>query len=223
MKRNLLFISRYPEIIDEFQGILEEKQIETEIAQNGTDAMELLKQKEYQILVTDLNLDGYNGDKILSYVNQKFPDTICMLYTNSISAVQLGFYLNKRDVFRVFLRPVNFRQEFMQALEEAYEFYDLKKRDRDSRQERLKQLEGNRKAIAEIEKIIENQNESWKDLEIFAERLLGFTMERYGRNLKPEQRRQYFAKEKKLLKAMCENPDTHTIAMAKQEAEVIMK
>ena len=64
MKRNLLFISRYPEIIDEFQGILEEKQIETEIAQNGTDAMELLKQKEYQILVTDLNLDGYNGDKI---------------------------------------------------------------------------------------------------------------------------------------------------------------
>ena len=166
MKRNLLFISRYPEIIDEFQGILEEKQIETEIAQNGTDAMELLKQKEYQILVTDLNLDGYNGDKILSYVNQKFPDTICMLYTNSISAVQLGFYLNKRDVFRVFLRPVNFRQEFMQALEEAYEFYDLKKRDRDSRQERLKQLEGNRKAIAEIEKIIENQNESWKDFEV---------------------------------------------------------
>ena len=80
MKRNLLFISRYPEIIDEFQGILEEKQIETDIAQNGTDAMELLKQKEYQILVTDLNLDGYNGDKILSYVNQKFPDTICMLY-----------------------------------------------------------------------------------------------------------------------------------------------
>ena len=198
MKRNLLFISRYPEIIDEFQGILEEKQIETEIAQNGTDAMELLKQKEYQILVTDLNLDGYNGDKILSYVN-------------------------KRDVFRVFLRPVNFRQEFMQALEEAYEFYDLKKRDRDSRQERLKQLEGNRKAIAEIEKIIENQNESWKDFEVFAERLLGFTMERYGRNLNTEQRRQYFAKEKKLLRAMCENPDTHNIARAQNEAEVLMK
>ena len=192
MKRNLLFISRYPEIIDEFQGILEEKQIETEIAQNGTDAMELLKQKEYQILVTDLNLDGYNGDKIISYVNQVFPNTICMLYTNSISAVQLGFY-------------------------------DLKKRDRDSRQERLKQLEGNRKAIAEIEKIIENQNESWKDFEVFAERLLGFTMERYGRNLNTEQRRQYFAKEKKLLRAMCENPDTHNIARAQNEAEVLMK
>ena len=91
MKRNLLFISRYPEIIDEFQGILEEKQIETDIAQNGTDAMELLKQKEYQILVTDLNLDGYNGDKIISYVNQTFPNTICMLYTNSISAVGILF------------------------------------------------------------------------------------------------------------------------------------
>lgn len=223
MKRNLLFISRYPEIIDEFQGILEEKQIETDIAQNGTDAMELLKQKEYQILVTDLNLDGYNGDKIISYVNQVFPNTICMLYTNSISAVQLGFYLNKRDVFRVFLRPVNFRQEFMQALEEAYELYDLEKHDRDSRQERLKQLEDNRKAIAEIEKIIENQNGRWKDFEIFADRLLGFTMERYGTAWNVEQRNQYFAKEKKLLKAMCENPNTHNIARAQNEAEVLMK
>ena len=55
----------------------------------------------------------------------------------------------------------------MQALEEAYELYDLKKHDRDSRQERLKQLEDNRKAIAEIEKIIENQNGSWKDFESF--------------------------------------------------------
>ena len=195
----------------------------TVIAQNGTDAMELLKQKEYQILVTDLNLDGYNGDKIISYVNQVFPNTICMLYTNSISAVQLGFYLNKRDVFRVFLRPVNFRQEFMQALEEAYELYDLKKHDRDSRQERLKQLEDNRKAIAEIEKIIENQNGRWKDFEIFADRLLGFTMERYGTAWNVEQRNQYFAKEKKLLKAMCENPNTHNIARAQNEAEVLMK
>lgn len=123
-----------------------------------------------------------------------------MLYTNSISAVQLGFYLNKRDVFRVFLRPVNFRQEFMQALEEAYEFYDLKKRDRDSRQERLKQLEGNRKAIAEIEKIIENQNESWKDFEVFAERLLGFTMERYGRNLNDRTAQTVFCQRKKAVK-----------------------
>ena len=84
-------------------------------------------------------------------------------------------------------------------------------------------MTGNRKAIAEIEKIIENQNESWKDFEVFAERLLGFTMERYGRNLNTEQHRQYFAKEKKLLRAMCENPDTHNIARAQNEAEVLMK
>ena len=81
MKRNLLFISRYPEIIDEFQGILEEKQIETEIAQNGTDAMELLKQKEYQILVTDLNLDGYNGDKIISYSRIQ---SVCYIQIRSV-------------------------------------------------------------------------------------------------------------------------------------------
>ena len=111
----------------------------------------------------------------------------------------------------------------MQALEEAYELYDLKKHDRDSRQERLKQLEDNRKAIAEIEKIIENQNGSWKDFEIFADRLLGFTMERYGTAWNVEQRNQYFAKEKKLLKAMCENPNTHNIARAQNEAEVLMK
>ena len=93
MKRNLLFISRYPEIIDEFQGILEEKQIETDIAQNGTDAMELLKQKEYQILVTDLNLDGYNGDKIIILCKPGVPKyNLYVIYKfDQCSAVRILF------------------------------------------------------------------------------------------------------------------------------------
>lgn len=222
MKRNLLFISGYPEIIDEFQSVLEEKQIDMDIIRNGNDAMKMLHEKEYQVVVTDLNLEGCNGDKIISYVNQQFPDTICMLYTSSISTVQLGFYLNKRDVFCVFLRPMNFRQEFMQALEEAYELYDLKKHDRDSRQERLRQLERNRKAIAELERILENQNKGWKEFEAFAGQLLGFTMERYGTAWSEKQRRAYVSEEKEILNEMCKKPDAISIARAQDQAEKML-
>ena len=132
--------------------------------------------------------------------------------------------MNKRDVFRVFLRPVNFRQEFMQALEEAYELYDLKKHDRDSRQERLKQLEDNRKAIAEIEKIIENQNGRWKDFEIFADQSAWIYHGKIWDSLERRTAQSVFCEGgKKLLKAMCENPNTHNIARAQNEAEVLMK
>ena len=223
MDRNLLFIGKYPEIREELHDVLEEKMIETDIVDNGTDAMELMKKKEYQVVITGLVLDGFNGDQILSYIYTNHPNTICMIYTHAISAVQLEFYLNKRNVFRVFLRPVNFRQEFMQALEEAYEFSDLKKHDRETRQQRLDILEENRRAIIEMEKLLEHQNKGWKDFQKFSELLLNFTAERYGADLSQEQRIQYLSKEKILLSQICEKPNAFVIASAHAQARQMLE
>ena len=109
MEKRLLFISKYKDIIQEFLDAMKDKDIEIETADNGLDAAALLKKNEYQIVVTGLTMDGYNGEQLISYINRAHPNTVCIIYTTTISAAQLHFFINKRDVFRVFLRPVNFR------------------------------------------------------------------------------------------------------------------
>ena len=126
MSRKLLFISKYPDIIQEFLVAMDGKEVEIDIASNGIEAASRLKKNVYQVVVTGLSLDGYNGEQIITYLNKNFPNTVCIIYTTTISPAQLHFFINERSVFRVFLRPVDFNKEFYTALEEAFEYYDVR-------------------------------------------------------------------------------------------------
>ena len=144
-KHNLLFISKYPQIIHEFTDAMKDRDIEIETAINGIEAAAKIKKKNYDIVITGLSLEGYNGEQIITYLNKTAPSTVCIIYTTTISSAQLHFFINERNVFRVFLRPVDFRGAFWEALEEAYEYHAVQvKNEEDTgarRQEQEKQEE----------------------------------------------------------------------------------
>lgn len=218
MSRTLLFIGRYPEIVEEFRRMLLEKDVEIDVAENGVDAVNLLKQKTYQVVVTALALEGLNGEQIVTYVNVTYPDTVCMIYTSAISAAQLDFYLNKRNVFRVFLRPMNFRKEFMQALEDAYEYYDMKIQEREDEEKREKLFAGNQEAVTSLGKILQQQKNGWDGFEEFSKALLSYTA---GEN--EEEKTSRLREEKEIVKQMCKNPTLENIAQAKMQMKSIME
>lgn len=189
MDRNLLFISKYPDNIKEFLNAMGEKDIAIDTADNGYDAAMLLKKKEYQIVVTGLVLDGFNGEQIITYINKVQPNTVCIIYTTTISAAQLHFFINKRDVFRVFLRPVNFRMEFMQALEEAFEYYAIRLKDQQEELERKKQFKDYQKNIAELEARLERQKRVKVSMNRYMKKVVSFSINEYAGRLSGEGRK----------------------------------
>ena len=112
MGKKLLFINKYPELVEEFSAAMQGRDVEIDIATNGIEAASYLKKNTYQVAVTGLSLDGYNGEQIVTYLNKNFPDTVCILYTTTISPAQLYFFFNERSVFRVFLRRWILRKSF---------------------------------------------------------------------------------------------------------------
>lgn len=150
MDRKLLFISKYPDIIQEFLVAMDGKEIAIDIASNGIEAVTQLKKNEYQVVVTGITLDGYNGEQIITYLNKNFPNTVCIIYTTSISPAQLHFFINERNVFRVFLRPVDFHQKFFSALEDAFEYYDVRVADQEEEASRGKEIEEKAQKCKEI-------------------------------------------------------------------------
>lgn len=187
MARKLLFISKYKDIIQEFLDAMKDKDIEIETAQNGLKAATLLKKNEYQVVVTGLTMDGYNGEQLISYVNRAHPNTVCIIYTTTISAAQLHFFINKRDVFRVFLRPVNFRMEFFEALEEAFEYYAVKVKNSQESAERQEKTEEYRKQILGIGQKVDNQDSARIGMARYMKRLVKFTLKEYAGNLTQEE------------------------------------
>lgn len=180
MSRRLLFISKYPDIISEFVDAMGGKEIEIDAASNGIEAAAKLKKKEYQVVVTGLSMDGYNGEQIITYLNKEFPNTVCIIYTTSISPAQLYFFINERNVFRVFLRPVNFHMEFSQALEEAFEYYDIRVKDKEEESERKQELEKKKKAIVAIERKLNVQKKAQDGMGRYLRGLIRGTLKEYG-------------------------------------------
>lgn len=223
MEKSLLFISKYPEIIDEFTREMAGQDIDIDVANNGIDAAILLRKKEYQIVVTGLTMDGFNGEQIITYVNRAYPDTVCIIYTTTISPAQLYFFVNERDVFRVFLRPVNFRKEFFEALSDAFEYNSLKKKDREEEEERKKLLQKNKNAIREMEGFLVNQMHGWKGLEDFGKKVINFTMEEKLVNVDAVRREKLREIELDMVEKACHETDERKMIQMVGEALRIME
>ena len=124
MEKRLLFINHREEEIKGFlEAMPEELKIDT--ADNGIDAALLMKKNTYGVIVVDMELKGYDGEQLIKFMNKVYPDTVCIVYTVAITHGQLSFLLNERNVFRVFLSPANFREEFYQMIEEGFVLYGV--------------------------------------------------------------------------------------------------
>lgn len=201
MDRNLLFVSRYSDICREFLDATKDKDIAIDVAMNGADAALLLKKKRYDVVVTGLSLDGYNGEQLLTYINKSFPHTVCIVYTTTISPAQLQFVMNKRDVFRVFLRPVDFQTVFWEALEEAYEYHGvLVKNQEDEHEQRLRPI---KKEIATISQKLQAQEAGRREMAGYMQRLLKRSVKNYTHKLDGEGKKRLWELERDVVVLCC--------------------
>lgn len=188
MSRKLLFISKYPDIIQEFLIAMDGKDVAIDVASNGLEAASKLKKNIYQVVVTGLSLEGYNGEQIITYLNKNCPNTVCIIYTTTISPAQLHFFINQRSVFRVFLRPVDFNKEFYAALEEAFEYYDVRVANEQDEADRGSTVEQKEKEIVKIRQRIARQNQMLRIADNYMKRLTALSLQEYAKQLSAEQK-----------------------------------
>lgn len=178
--KSLLFISKYPKIIQEFVDAMGDRDFEIDTALNGIEAAKKIKKKNYHVVVTGLSLEGYNGEQIITYLNKNVPSTVCIIYTTTISPAQLHFFINERNVFRVFLRPVDFRGEFSEALAEAFEYHAVQVRNEEDEMDRRETQENQQKEISSIEHRMRMQRLAGDSLNRYMKRMIRLTLKEYA-------------------------------------------
>lgn len=190
MAKNILFISRYPDITQEFLDAMKDKDFVVDAVSNGNEAVNMLSRTEYQVVVTGLTMDGYNGEQLITHINKEHPNTICIIYTTNISPTQLNFFMNKRDVFRVFLRPVDFRNEFFLALEDAFLYYEVRVKNQEEEQQRKQDFARGQEGAELLKKKLALQKINRSRMLVYIKRLLQFSVNGHTGRLSPEARNQ---------------------------------
>ena len=78
------------------QRLLNGKGYETSVAANGEEALQLLKEEEPHLVITDLKMPGMNGMELLEQIKQLYPETQVILMTaystieGAVTAMRLG-------------------------------------------------------------------------------------------------------------------------------------
>ncbi len=89
------------------------------IANDGDEAVNVLRQHKISLLVTDIQMPKMDGMALLGYINNKHPHIPCIVMT-SYPTSELAQRSTNDNLFRLFPKPLNF-EEFEEAILQAME------------------------------------------------------------------------------------------------------
>ena len=78
------------------------------IADNGYKALDLYESIKFDLIITDLNMEGMNGVEVINYIGERYPDTKIIVISGYVDRKEFQDIKNISRVFAIFEKPVDF-------------------------------------------------------------------------------------------------------------------
>ncbi|MDD8017362.1 MAG: response regulator [Bacteroidota bacterium] len=121
-KPNILFVDDEPMILSSLNMLFKSK-YKVYLAENGFDALEIIKSVAIKVIVSDQRMPGMLGHELLRQVKEISPNTVRMLLTGYSDLDAIIGSVNAGEVFRFINKP--WQSEFMlYVMKLGVEIYD---------------------------------------------------------------------------------------------------
>lgn len=124
-KRTVLFVDDEEAILRAIKRTFADKPYETIFANSGSQALEILKQNQVHVVVTDMSMPEMNGIELLNSVRDKYPQITRMVLTAQTNAHLMLTAINTGQIFKYVVKPWQYAKELKTYLRQAIEYYDL--------------------------------------------------------------------------------------------------
>jgi len=114
------------------QHIMEKEGYEVFGAQSGVNALKILKQYEFDVVLTDLKMEKVDGMEILKYCRENHPDTEVIIIT-AYATLDSAIKSMKEGAYYYIAKPFKL-EEVRKIVREAVEKVKLKKENRELRE-----------------------------------------------------------------------------------------
>ena len=157
MNNKILLIDDEQGVISALKRSLIEEDLDIYEANSGAEALEILKNTNVKLVISDERMPGMVGNEFLAHVKNLYPETVRMMLTGHASIKAAMQAVNTGEIYRFFSKPWN-DIELKLAIRSALEKFDLEEENRRllktvKRQAGdLKQLEKMHPGITSLEK-----------------------------------------------------------------------
>ena len=202
MENNLLFVNQNHDIIRQFLDVMQEYNFAIDTADNGKDAVAFLRRRKYKVMITGMDLSPIDGSKLIAFLNQYFPRTVCIVYTRRLELAHLKLLVNERKVFRIFQNTADFGGEIYSAIMHAFEHYDVGQEEMQKRQILEQKLKNGYMSLKALKQAALEDKSEREEIEMFMNTLFCVYAKNVRITLPRRERQMSFAYERQLLSSL---------------------
>lgn len=154
---SILLVDDEAHVISALKRALSEEDYEVAGAGGGEEALKLMAERRFKVVVSDEMMPGMDGAAFLAAVKERYPETVRMMLTGHASIEATMRAVNRGEIYRFFVKPWD-ELELKQAIRSALEKYDLEDENRrllrtiKRQSQEFKYLEKNYPGITDLRK-----------------------------------------------------------------------
>jgi response regulator RpfG family c-di-GMP phosphodiesterase len=161
-QHTVLFVDDEENILNSLKRLLRKEGYKILTATSGTAGLEMLKEHDIHLVVTDQRMPGMSGTEFLAKVKENYPEVIRIVLSGYTEVDSITESINKGNIYKFMLKPWN-DQNVKLEIKQALEQYELMQVNKTLHEKLIEKNE-------ELEKINENLEmlvkERTKDFEI---------------------------------------------------------
>ena len=118
LKPLILIVDDEDRFCSTLKRVMKEKGIEADTANSGMEALEKIKQRDYDVIILDLKMPGLSGIETLKEI-KKFNDKIEVILLTGHSSVDSGIDGMKLGAYDYIIKPVDI-DKLLEIVNSAY-------------------------------------------------------------------------------------------------------
>ncbi len=122
---NILFVDDEIEILDSLKRFLIREPYGKFFANSAAEGLEIIEAEEVHVVVSDVKMPVMDGITFLKEVRRRKPYTVRMVLSGAADLEQIVDSINKGEVYRYILKPIQIVKEFRATLLQAVELYKI--------------------------------------------------------------------------------------------------
>ncbi len=123
MPKNLLIVDDEPQICTSLTRLLRRDGYAIKTAHSPTEGMALMKQRPFDVVLSDYMMPGTNGVEFLAEVSKNFPSTVRLMLSGQADMNAVIEAINSGSIFKFITKPWN-NEAIRQIISEAFSLSD---------------------------------------------------------------------------------------------------
>lgn len=154
-EKAVLFVDDEAAILASIKRLLRKEPYTVYTAVGGAAGLELLQEKDIQVVVSDQRMPEMSGTQFLHQVKEQYPDTVRIVLSGYAEAAAIVDAINEGEVYRFIGKPWN-EEDLRSTIRQALEHYDIVQENRALQEQSTHQL----KELQRLNRMLEGSVEA---------------------------------------------------------------